>query len=493
MGEIRQQTIHGMKWTAIEKFSIQGVNFILGIIVARLLTPADYGLIGMLGIFFAISQTLIDSGFSNALIRKLDCTEKDYCTVFYFNIVISLLCAAALFFGSPLIAKFFNQPVLAQITRVYCVNLFLGSLCGVQYAKLTKDINFKSQAQVNFISAISSGLIGLLLAWLGYGVWALVWQSIIANIVRTVSMFAIVKWWPRYFFSKASFRELFGYGSKLMASGLLHTLYSELTTIFIGKFYTPQALGNYSRGTALASMPAGIFGGIVQRVTFPIFSRIQNDDDKLIAVYRKYVVLTSMFIFFATILLASFARPIIMILLGEKWSGAIVFLQIYCFAIIFDPICYLNLNLLQIKGRSDLFLRLEIIKKLISFVILCLAVPFGVIAICVSKIIYTQIAVIINTYYTGKLFGLGYMKQMRDFMPYLLISLLSCVPALFLTLLCPWNIATIIIGSVISFGLYLYILYLKKDTYYKEFVSPYVSIVYNKIYILLFSKKCKRE
>lgn len=476
MGEIRQQTVHGMKWTAIEKFSIQGVNFILGIIVARLLTPADYGLIGMLGIFFAISQTLIDSGFSNALIRKLDCTEKDYCTVFYFNIVISLFCAAALFLGSPLIAKFFNQPVLAQITRVYCVNLFLGSLCGVQYAKLTKDINFKSQAQVNFISAIASGLVGLLLAWLGYGVWALVWQSIIANVVRTVSMFVIVKWWPRYFFSKASFRELFGYGSKLMASGLLHTVYTQLTTILIGRFYTSASLGNYTRGCSIANLPANTLSGIMQRVTFPIFARIQNDDAQLICVYRKYMQLSGLVLCFLCVLLAFLAKPLVIALLTDKWVGAIIFLQLFCFAVMFDPLCSLNLNLLQIKGRSDLFLKLEIIKKIISVAMLLLAVPFGVVAICVMKVTYAQVAVAINTYYTGKLFGIGYMRQLKDFLPYMGYSIVSCLPCMLLNMFCFNNWLTLTLGSIVSILIYIKILLLSKDEVFKEIVWPSIEM-----------------
>lgn len=466
--------MRGMKWTAIEKFSIQGVNFLLGIVVARLLTPADYGLIGMLGIFFAISQTLIDSGFSNALIRKLDCTEKDYCTVFYFNIVVSAFCSFALFFASPLIALFFKQPVLEPITRVYCVNLFLGSLCGVQYAKLTRDVNFKPQAQVNFISALLSGLIGLLLAYLGYGVWALVWQSIAANVIRTVTMFAIVRWWPSLIFSKESFKELFGYGSKLMASGLLHTIYNELSTILIGSFYTPAALGNYSRGTSIANMPCSTFSGMVQRVTFPIFAKLQNDDERLIAVYRKYMRLTGMILCFMCVLLAFIAKPLVLILLTHKWIGAVIFLQVFSFAVMFDPLCTLNLNLLQIKGRSDLFLRLEVIKKTISIAMLLCAVPFGVLAICIMKVIYTQIAVAINTYYTGKLFGIGYLKQLRDFLPYLFYSVLACSICPVIRLLCHNNWIALVSGVMISTALYIVVLRFRKDNVYMEYISPII-------------------
>lgn len=480
-----------MKWTAIEKFSIQGVNFLLGIIVARLLTPDDYGLVGMLGIFFAISQTLIDSGFSNALIRKLDCTNDDYCTVFYFNLVVSFLCMMAFMLGAPLIADFFHQPQLTAIARVSSINLFLGSFAGIQYAKLTKELNFKSQAKVNFISAVCSGVLGLIMAYMGYGVWAIVWPGIFANVIRTVLLFWIVKWWPSLIFSWKSFKELFNYGSKLMASGLLHTFYSEMTGIFIGRYYSAKALGNYSRGTGMASMPLNTLNSILSRVTFPIFAKMQNEDEKLIAVYRKYICLNALVVSFGCILMAALAEPIILILLGQKWAGAIIFLQIFAFAIMFDPLCALNLNLLQVKGRSDLFLRLEIIKKTISFAILLCAVPIGVIAICISKVIYTQIAVILNTYYTGKLFKLGYWAQMRDFMPFFLYSIISCLPAYLLTLCIPYHWVSSILGGISAVTIYVAILSFTKNATYQEFVQPYLTKAMN--FISIKSKGVKTQ
>ena len=284
MGEIKQQTLSGVKWTAIERFSIQGVQFLLGIVVARLLTPADYGLVGLLGIFLGISQTLIDSGISNALVRKLDRDEADFSTAFYFNIAVATGCAAAIFFGSPWIAHFFKQPELSPIAKLYSVNLIIGAFGMVQGAKLTIEVDFKTQARINFISAVVSGIICLVLAYLGWGVWSLVWQSIISNVMRVILLWTSTKWKPLLLFSKKSFNNLFGYGSKLMASGLLHTVYSELTTIAIGKFYTPAALGNYYRGQGMSSLPVNMITGMFGRVTFPIFSRIQNDDERLIRV-----------------------------------------------------------------------------------------------------------------------------------------------------------------------------------------------------------------
>ena len=484
MGEIKQQTLSGVKWTAIERFSIQGVQFLLGIVVARLLTPADYGLVGLLGIFLGISQTLIDSGISNALVRKLDRDEADFSTAFYFNIAVATGCAAAIFFGSPWIAHFFKQPELSPIAKLYSVNLIIGAFGMVQGAKLTIEVDFKTQARINFISAVVSGIICLVLAYLGWGVWSLVWQSIISNVMRVILLWTSTKWKPLLLFSKKSFNNLFGYGSKLMASGLLHTVYSELTTIAIGKFYTPAALGNYYRGQGMSSLPVNMITGMFGRVTFPIFSRIQNDDERLIRVYRNYISSVMMLVVFFVMLIVALAKPLILFLLTDKWSGAIIFVQVYAFAIVFDPICQLNLNLLQVKGRSDLFLRLEIIKKIIATAILFAAIPFGVLAICISKVIYGQIAVIINTYYTGKLFGLGYWKQCKDFLPYFAYSAIACAPAAILAYLCPWHIVSLIVGAISATIIYLAILRICKDTVFMAHIHPYTNKLSKKFSIV---------
>lgn len=481
MGEIKDQTISGVKWSAIERFSIQGVQFILGIVVARLLTPTDYGLVGMLAIFMSISQTLIDSGMGNALIRKLERTEADFSTTFYFNIVIATVCAGALFFAAPWIAAFFDQPILAPIARLSSLNLLIGAFGMIQSAKLTIALDFKAQAQINFMSALISGLVCLALAWAGWGVWALVWQGIISNVLRVILLWIKCSWRPMLVFSRDSFHSLFGYGSRIMASGLLHTIYSEMTTIAIGKFYTPSSLGNYSRGTSMVTLPVSIITDTLGKVTFPIMTRIQNDNERLSKVYRHYISLVMMGVVFCVILLVALAKPIILFLLTDKWLGAVIFLQVFAFAIMFDPICRLNLNLLYVKGRSDLILRLEIIKKLIAVAILLAAIPFGVLAICVSKVIYTQIAVIANTYYTGKYFHLGYWQQWQDFLPYILYSLIACAPAAVLAYACTWHLVSIIAGSILAVVIYLTILIICKDPIFMEYAYPYYAKIRDRI------------
>lgn len=481
MGEIKKQTLSGVKWTAIERFSIQGVQFILGIVIARFLTPADYGLIGMISIFFAISQTLIDSGISTALVRKLDRNDVDFSTAFYFNIVVATICAAILYIIAPWIAEFFNQPLLSPIAKISSINLIIGAFGAIQYTQLTIAINFKTPAKINFIAAVISGVICLILAFIGFGVWALVWQTIIANLLKTIMLWIISRWRPKFIFSKSSFRGMFGYGNKLLISGLINTIYSEMTTIVIGKFYTPASLGNYTRGQSMASLPVGIISDMFNRVTFPIFAKIQEDQDKLIRVYRDYISLIMMAVVFIVLLLVSLAKPIIVLLLTEKWAGAIIFLQVYAFAVLIDPICYLNVNLLKVVGRTDLVLKLEIIKKSIATGILFAAVPFGVLAICISKVIYGQIAVILNTYYTGKLFSLGYWTQIKDFLPYMLYSAIACVPAIILAYTCPWNLVSIVIGGILAVLLYIIILTKLNDKIYMTYVYQYISAIGSKL------------
>ena len=267
-------------------------------------------------------------------------------------------------------------------------------------------------------------------------------------------------------FSKQSFEYLFGFGSKILSASLLHTIYCHLTTILIGKFYTPQALGYYSRGESLATLPSSNLTSILQSVTYPILSKIQDDDARLIQVYRKYIQMTSMVVFFGMFLLAALAKPFIITLLTDKWAESIIFLQVFCLALMFDHLNQLNLNILYVKGRSDLVLRLEVIKKTISISMIIAALPFGVLAICLSRALYNQIAVVINTYYTGKLFGLGYIAQVKDFIKYLLFSFLAVLPAFLLTNTRLPSIIVLIIGGGVA--CLIYWLLLMKDENFKE-------------------------
>lgn len=471
MSSVKQDTLKSVKWTAIEKASVQGIQFVLGLIMARLLTPEDFGTVGMLAIFIAVSQTFIDSGFSGALIRKLDRTEEDYCTAFYFNLIISILCYTLLFAIAPWVGEFFKIPILCPILRVQSAALIINAFMAVQVARLTVDLDFKALAKRNLLASTLSGTIGVILAYIGWGIWALVAQALLSSLINLIFIVLYCRWIPRKKFNKNSFHYLWGYGSKMLASGLLNTIYGNLTPLIIGKHFSSRDLGVYSRGTHLAAYPANITNDVLGRVTFPILSKFQNDDERLISVYRKYICTTSIVIFFGCTLLCALAKPVVYTLLTVKWEECIIYLQIYCFSIMFDHICRINLNLLQVKGRSDLFFRLEVIKKSISLIILLASIPFGVIGICISKVIYSQIAVFINTYYTGKLFNLGYRKQVKDFSSYFVLSIVCVIPSYLLTMSGLPNIIVLVIGVLISITLYSTLLFKKKDANFLEIAN----------------------
>ena len=421
---LKQKTTKGLFWSSVERFSNQGVQFVFSIILARLLSPSDYGIIAMVTIFFAVAQSFVDSGFSNALIRKTDRVEEDLSTCFYFNIGVGIIAYIVLFLIAPLVASFYNQPILSPIIRITGLGVVLNSLCVVQQALFTIKIDFKSQAKVTLSATIISGVVGVVLAYQGYGVWALVWQGVVLSLVRMGLLWLMSKWRPTTGFSKSSFNYLFGYGSKLLASGLLDTIYNNIYPIVIGKFYTPVQLGNYSRALSFAQLPSSNITSILQRVTFPVLSTIQDDIPRLQANYRRLLKLSAFIVFPLMTGLAAVAFPMIRIILTPKWEGCSLYLQIICFALMLYPIHAINLNLLQVKGRSDLFLRLEVIKKIVGVCIMCITIPLGITAMCIGMVASSLIALFINTFYTGKLIDIGYLKQMCDLLPIFINSLL---------------------------------------------------------------------
>lgn len=468
---IKSLTIKGVKWSAVDTFSIRIIQFLVSLVLARLLTPADYGTVGMVAIFFAISNVFIQCGFGSALIRKQNCTEQDINTVFHFNVVVSFICYWLLFFASPFIADFFKMPALRWVVRTMALNLIIGSFGSIQYVLFHKKVDFKSTAIASFTSAIVSGFVGITLALLDFGVWALVGQGLVATITSTSMLYILSTWRPSLMFSWKSFRELFSFGGKLLVQGVIWEIYNNLADILIGKFYSSATLGYYSRGRSYASLPASTSMNILQRVTYPILAKIQDDEACLISAYRKYISITSMVIFFGMGLLIALARPIILFTVTEKWVDAIPYLQICALFLMFDHINAINLNLLLVKGRSDLTLRLEIIKRVISFAILLISIRFGVMAMCWGFVVNTQIAIILNTYYNGKLFGFGYFRQLRDFLPYLLKVTLACVPAYLVTLTSSLPIIQILVGTVLSALFYYGILYVTHDVYVKEYIT----------------------
>ena len=467
---LRKKTLNGVAWSALERFSNAGVSFLIGLLLARLLMPSDYGLIAMLGIFMAISQTFIDSGFSSALIRKPDRTEVDNSTTFYFNIVVGLVCYVLLYFSAPYIADFYNSPELTAITRVMGFVLVLNSLCVVQQALLTIKLDFKTQAKVSLTSTIVSGIVGVVMAFVGYGVWSLVAQTVLNSFIRLVLLWVMAKWRPTEHFSRSSFHELFSYGSKLLASSLLDTVYNNLYTIIIGKKFASASLGIYSRADQFAKFPALNVTGIVQRVTFPVLSTIQNEDERLRLNYRKFLRLSAFVVFPIMIGMAAVAEPMVQMLLTDKWIGCVPMLQILCFSLMWYPIHAINLNLLQVKGRSDLFLKLEVYKKILGVSVLFISVPLGLIAMCIGRLSTAIISLALNTHYTGKLLNMGFFFQMKDllysFISSLLMGLIVYVSISFI----PFVWLQLLSGIVIGILVYALMAYLVKPMEWKEFI-----------------------
>lgn len=421
---LKNKTAKGVFWSSVERFSVQGVQFLVMLIIARVLDPKDFGLVGMLAIFLAVAQSLIDSGFSQALIRKQDRTEIDNSTVFYFNIVVSVMLYFLLFAIAPWVACFYNEPQLTDLMRVLCLVLIINSFAVVQRAIYTSTINFKIQAKASFIAAFISGAVGIYLAISGYGVWTLIWQQLLNASINTLLLWFYSSWNPKWQYSWQSFRELFSFGSKLLVSGLLDTIYNNMYALVIGKVFSATTLGYYSQADRFTKLPSSNITGILQRVTYPVLCSIQDDDDRLRKDYRQLLRLSAFIIFPLMCLLAGVAYPLVELLIGEKWRFAATLIIPICFNMMWYPIHAINLNLLQVKGRSDLFLKLEIIKKCFGVFFLVVSVPFGVVVMCYVGILQSLVALFINTYYTGKLIQVGFIMQMKDLSMILITSLL---------------------------------------------------------------------
>lgn len=468
MSTLKDKTVKGVIWSSIDRFTTKGISFVFSMLIARMLLPSDYGVIAMLGIFMAISSCFIDSGFGTALIRKKDRTETDFCTVFYFNIVVSCFFYVLLWLASPYIARFYDMPLLESVTKVWGLNLIVNAFGGIQNAKLSIAIDFKSRAKISVITTLFTGIVGLWLAYRGYGVWALVYQGLASAVLNVILLWSIVRWRPQLIFSWKSFKELFSFGSKLLASGLLDTIYNNVYTLVIGKFYSASALGVYSRADSLAQFPSSNITGVLQSVTFPVLSTIQDEEERLANAYRRFLRLSAFIIFPLMLGLSAVADPFIRLVLTDKWEGAIYLLQILCFALMWYPIHAINLNLLQVKGRSDYFLKLEIGKKILGVCVLCITIPLGLVAMCYGHVFFYVFCLGLNTYYTKKIIGYGFADQMRDLAHILIHTLVMFALVWLVVQWLPSLWLQLIVGIFVGMAYYLIGAYLMKFDELKE-------------------------
>lgn len=420
---VKNKAIKGAGWSFADNIMSQGITFLVGLVLARLLTPEEYGLIGIIMIFIAVSNSIVDSGFSNALIRKTDAKDIDYNTVFITNMVLSIVLFFALLFSAPVIAKFFNQPSLAPLTRVTGSVLIINAFAIIHRTILVKRVDFKTQTKVSLIASVASGVIGIAMAVAGYGVWSLVGQLISRQLLNSLFLWVWTKWYPKLQFSIESFKELFNFGWKLMVSGLIDTIWREIYQVVIGKCYSADTLGQYTRAQQFGAIFSSNLTTVVQRVSYPILSDIQDDKPRLKLAYQKVIKVTMLVTFCCMLGLAAIAKPMILVLIGEQWLSAVPLLQIICLMMMLYPLHAINLNMLQVQGRSDLFLKLEIIKKIIAVGPLLLGVFFNIYLMLLGSVFIGFISYYLNAYYSGPFLNYSIWDQIKDVLPSFMVAI----------------------------------------------------------------------
>ena len=388
-----------------------------------------------------------------------------------------------LFISAPHIASFYKQPLLTSITRVYSLNLVINSLAAVNKTILVIRVDFKTQSKISLISTFISGVLGIICAYQGYGVWALVVQVLASAVFNVFFSFLFVRWIPKFSsFSFFSFRKLFAYGSKLLVASIISSVYDNVYSLVIGKRFSPATLGYYTRSYQFADLAGTNISGIITRVCFPVLSKIQDDDERLLSAYKKYIKMTALIMFPVLCLLSGIAEPLILCVLGAQWTPSIPLLHILPFAFLFNGISVLNLNLLYVKGRSDLVLRLEVIKKMIAFSILFVSLFGGVEFMCLGLVLYSFIGFFLNTIYTNRLLNYGFIKQVIDFFPYLAASLVVLVEGLILSGFINQPILSLVLSFVACSASFLFICSFGHFSAFEELVGivmPYFRKIKN--------------
>lgn len=473
---LKQKTKKGLYWSAASNFANQGMRFVFGLILARLLSPDAYGVIGMLTVFLCVVQVFIDCGFSQALIAKQDRTQTDFSTEFYFNIGVGLIGYCLLFISAPFIADFYNMPLLTSVLRVVGLGVIINSLCVVQSAQFSIRLDFKTPAKIGVSTNLFSGVVGIILAYYGWGVWALVFQQLASGILYGILVWILAKWRPTFEFSKDSFKYLWNYGSKILASSIIQQVYDNLYPLVIGKFFSARQLGLYSRAQGFATLPSSNVSGILGSVTFPILSKINNDTPRLMRIYRQ-MIKTAAFIVFPLMLgLFAISNPLVKVLLNRQWYDCILILQLLCCALLWQPISAINLSILKVIGRTDILLKLEIIKRIAGIISIVCSVPFGIIGMCIGYIILYLFCFILNTIYISKITDTPLFVYFKDIVPPLLASISMGGIVLGIISFIESNLVSLIVGIIAGILCY----YLFSRYFLKEQLKNALSLVKNK-------------
>lgn len=429
---LKYKTVKGVGWSAADAFLGHGMTFLVGIVLARLLTPEEYGLIGIVTIFTSVLLGVVDCGFSNALIRKMNVTNEDYCTLFFVNLLISLLMYMVLYICAPLIAVFFERPQLINLARVTGVLLIIQAISIVQNTILSRRLDFKTKTKASFFSAASSGMVGILLAFLGYGVWSIVAQLLSRQIVYSTCLWLYNRWWPKLLISYQSLKYMWGFGWKLLISGLLNRIWGELYQTVVGKCYSPAMLGQYTRSKQYATIFSTNITSIVQNVSYPVLSQVQDNKQRMMGAYRR-VIKTTMFVTaICMIFIGAVSEPLIYCLIGPQWHVAATFLPFICLSLSFHPLHAINLNMLQVQNRTDIYLYLEIIKKVVAIGPLCLGIFVDIYWMLLGSVFAGIVHFFLNSYYTGKELGYSSLEQLKDVAPSYGIAIVIAISVFFL-------------------------------------------------------------
>lgn len=468
---LRETTIRGVGWSFADTLSNQGVTFLVGVVLARLLSPEEYGLIGIITIFITVFNTIVDSGFSNALIRKNDADDIDYSTVFYSNLVVSFILSVALFCLAPNIGSFFDRPQLIPLTRVMSSIIVINAFAIIQRTILVKRIDFKTQTKCSLISSLMGGAAGIGMAVSGYGVWSLVGQQVSMQFIRSILLWSYTKWYPKMQYSWERFWGLFGFGWKLLVSSIIETLWNQLYQVVIGKCYSPATLGQFTRAQQFSTICSSNLTAVVQRVSYPVLSKIQDDKSRLKAAYRRVIKTTMLFSFILMLGMAASAKSMIQVIIGEQWLPAVPYLQIICFYMMLYPLHAINLNMLQVQGRSDLFLKLEIAKKIVAVFPLILGVYVGVYWMLAGSVVADLFAYYLNAYYSGPFLNYSVKEQIKDILPSLGIALLIAFPVFILSFLSISPYLLFPIQLIVGLFLAIFICEIVKLEEYREIKS----------------------
>lgn len=452
---LKSRTKKGLYWSAASNIANKGLQFVFGIILARLLLPNDYGIIGILTIFITIIQLFVDSGFSNAIITKQDRSQTDLTTAFYFNVFVGIVGYFILFISSPYIASFYEMPILSPILKVIGLGVIINSLNIVQVAQFAIHLDFKTPAKISIGCQLVTGIIGITLAYRGFGVWSLVVQQVAGGMMNLILNWLCVRWKPTFEFSFKSLNMLWNYGSKVLGSALISTTYDNIQPLIIGKFFSSSELGLFTRAQGFATLPSSNLSGILANVTFPLLSKINDDLERLATVYRRLLRVSAYIVFPAMIGLAVLSAPLVQFLLPERWYGCIPLLQIICFSLIWQPISLVNLNLLNAARRPDVVLKLEFIKKPLGLLLLFSSIPFGIMVMCYANLFICVFAVIVNTIMTSHTLKVSFWNQMKDIAPILFHALMMGAVVYAATFWIESNLLQLLVGTLTGICYYL--------------------------------------